>query len=120
MTLSFKELADSFNALQEKHKHEVKTLERKHKLEKDNLLAKQHEELQEIKLSSIFHVGDVIALGKVDYLPTSHYIETFNIVAVGSDYLVGFDPKTCDNELLSWGDLLSSEKLYHNGNEVLL
>ncbi len=114
MTLSFKELADSFNALQEKHKQELKTLERKQELEKVNFLAKQHEELQEIKLSSIFHVGDVIALDKVDY------VETFNIVAVGSDYLVGFDPKTCVNKLLSWRDLLSSEKLYHNGNEVLL
>jgi len=118
LTLSFKELAENFKTLQTKHAQELKTLECKQKLEKDKLLFKQHEEMQEVKLSDYFKIGDNIALDKVDYLPTTHHTETYMIRAIGADYIVCFNEKLFENELITWADLFEAEKLYRNGEEI--
>lgn len=116
----FRELAENFKALQAQQEQELKELEKKQGLEKDTLLTKQQQLLQEIKLSSYFHVGDVVALEEVQYLPTEHIITTYTIVAVGEDYIVGYDGKHFTKELLTWADLLGANKLWHNGEEITL
>lgn len=118
--VTFKELAENFKALQIQQEQELKELEKKQGLEKDTLLTKQHKSMQEIKLSSYFHAGDVIAIEEVQYLPTEHITTTYTIVAVGEDYIVGYDGKHFTKELLTWADLLEARKLWHNGEEITL
>lgn len=118
--ITFQELAENFKTLRAQQELELKELEKKQGLEKDTLLTKQHQSMQEIKLSSYFHVGDIIALENVEYLPTQHIITIYTIVAVGEDYIVGYDGKCYLNELLTWGDLLGSRKLWHNGEEITI
>ena len=80
LLVTFQELAENFKTLQTQQEQELKELEKKQGLEKDTLLTKQHQSMQEIKLSSYFHVGDVIALENVEYLPTQHIITTYTRV----------------------------------------
>ena len=118
--MDYKDLVDSYMKLDELHTQERKTLERKHKLEMDELLTKQHEAKKEIKLSSFFHVGDTIAVGEVDWLPTTHQITSYNILSVADDYMVAFDSKALDTRLILWEDLINAEKLFKNGEELLV
>lgn len=118
--MNFNELVDEYLKLDETHTQERKTLERKHKLEMDELLAKQHNAKKEVKLSSFFHVGDTIAIGEVEWLPTTHQITSYNILSVADDYMVAFDSKALDTRLILWEDLISAEKLFKNGEELLV
>lgn len=115
---NFNELAENYLVLCKSQEQERKDLEKKHKIELNTLLEKQHNAMKEINLSSYFQVGDTIALGKVDYMPTIHYTAIYNIIAVGQDYLVVYDTNTFDNELLTMADLLDAKKLYRNGEEI--
>lgn len=117
---TFKELAENFKALQTQHEQELKELEKKQSLEKDKLFTKQQESMREIKLSSYFRVGDVVAIEEVEYLPTAHVTTVYTIVAVGEDYMVVYDSKHYSKELLNWADLLEAKKLWHNGEEITL
>ena len=118
LLVTFQELAENFKTLQKQHEQELKELEKKQGLEKDTLLTKQQQSMQEIKLSSYFHVGDVIALEEVQYLPTEHITTTYTIVAVGEDYIVGYDGNHFTKELLTWVELLEAKKLWHNGERI--
>ena len=112
--MQYKELVEAYLKLDEQHTQERKTLERKQKLQMDELLIKQHEAKKEIKLSSFFHVNDCIALSEVEYMPTVE----LTLLAVADDYMVGFSSKILETRLITWDDLIEAKKVYRNGEEL--
>ena len=117
--MQYKELVEAYLKLDEQHTQERKTLERKQKLQMDELLTKQHEAKKEIKLSSFFHVNDCIAMEEVDFTPTTiHYTTGYTLLAVADDYMVGFDSKNLETRLINWNDLVEAKKVYRNGEEL--
>lgn len=116
--MDYKELVDAYYKLDEQHTQERKTLERKQKLETDELLAKQYEAKKEISFKNFFRVGSTLAIETIEYFPNVHTTYVYNIVAVGDDYLVGFNTKLLENTLITWEDLLEAERVYKNGEEL--